>query len=108
MASPYDFAFSDDITVAGGGLKAKKTAQNIFGQKVLQMEEFRSGGLLGSHSICKFASTHVRRCGISKDNKGTRGPWKGSGRVSDRNNDVEVSYTDCKMAEKLYMGGARY
>ena len=34
IASPYVFAFSDDITVPGGGLKTKETAQNIFGQKV--------------------------------------------------------------------------
>jgi hypothetical protein len=108
MVSPYVFAFSDDITVPGGGLKAKETAQNIFGQKVLRMEEFRSGGLLGSHSIRKFASTHVRRCGISKDDKDTRGRWKGRGRVSDRYDDVELPYPDCKVAEKLCMGGACY
>ncbi len=77
IASPYVFAFSDDITVPGDGLKAKETAQNISGLKVLKMEEFQSGGLLGSHSICKFASTHIRRCGISKDVKDTRGRWKG-------------------------------
>ena len=69
------------------------------------MEEFRSGGLLGSHSIRKFASTHVRRCGISKDDKDTRGRWKGRGRVSDQYNDVELPYPDCKVAEKLCMGG---
>jgi hypothetical protein len=108
MASPYVFAFSDDITIPGGGQKAKDTAQNIFGQKVLKLEEFQTGGLLGSHSIRKFASTHVRRCGISKDDKDTRGRWKGKGRVSDRYDDVELPYPDCKVAEKLCMGGACY
>ena len=74
MSSTYVFAFSDGITVPGGRLKAKETAQNIFGQKVLRMEEFQQpGGLLASRSIRKFASTHVRRCGISKDDKDTRG-----------------------------------
>jgi hypothetical protein len=76
MASPYVFCFSDDTMIPSGGLKAKETAQTIFGQKVLQLEEFQSGGLLGSHLIRKFASTHVRRCGISKDDKDTRGAGK--------------------------------
>ena len=108
MASPYLFAFSDDITIPGGGQKAKETAQNIFGQKVLKLQEFQSGGLLGSHSIRKFASTHVRRCGVSKDDKDTRGRWKGNGRVSDRYDEVELPYPDCKAAEALCIGGACY
>ena len=33
---------------------------------------WRSGGLLGSHSIHKFASTHVWQCRISKDDNNTR------------------------------------
>ena len=91
MALPYVFAFSDNITIPGGGQKAKETAQNIFGQKVLKLQDFQSGGLLGtSHSIRKFASTHVRRCGVSKDDKDTRGRWKGKGQVSDRYDDVEL------------------
>ncbi len=103
MASPYVFAFSDDITIPGGGQKAKETAQNIFGQKVLKLQEFQSGGLLGSHSIWKFASTHVRRCGVLKDDKDTRGRWKGKGRVY-----VELPYPDCKIAEALCIGSACY
>jgi hypothetical protein len=108
IASPYVFAFSADITIPAGGLKAKEIAQAIFGQKVLRLEEFQSGGLLGSHSIRKFASTHVRRCGISKDDKDTRGRWKGMGRVSDQYDDVELPYPDCKVAEKLCIGGPCY
>ena len=108
IASPYLFAFSCDVTMPGGGLKAKDTAQNIFGQKVLKLPEFQADGLLGSHSIRKFASTHVRRCGISKDDKDLRGRWKGKSRVSDRYDDVELPYPDCKVAEKLCIGGACY
>jgi hypothetical protein len=59
ITSPYTFTFSDDITVPGGRHEAKETAPNILGQKALRMKEFQSGGLLGSHSICKFASTNV-------------------------------------------------
>jgi hypothetical protein len=108
IASPYVFAFSDDITVPSGGQKAKEMAQNIFGQKVFKLDEFQSTGLLGSHSIRKFAATHVRRCGISKDDKDTRGRWKGKTRVSDRYDDVELPYPDCKVAEKLCIGGPCY
>ena len=69
LALPYVFAFSDNITMPSRGQKSKETVQNIFGQKVFKREEFQESGLLGSHSICKFASTHVRECGISKDNR---------------------------------------
>jgi len=108
IASPYVFAFSDDVTVPSGGQKAKEMAQNIFGQKVFKRDEFQAAGLLGSHSIRKFAATHVRRCGISKDDKDTRGRWKGKTRVSDRYDDVELPYPDCKVAEKLCIGGPCY
>ena len=73
IASPYVFSFSDDVTVPAGGRKAKDIAQTIFGKRVFKCEEFQSAGLLGSHSIWKFASTHVRRCGISKEDKDIRG-----------------------------------
>ena len=46
MASPCVFAFSDETMIPFGGLKAKETAQSNFGQKVLRLEEFWSGGLL--------------------------------------------------------------
>ena len=105
IASPYVFSFSDDVTVPAGGRKAKDIAQTIFGKRVFKCEEFQSAGLLGSHSIRKFASTHVRRCGISKDDKDIRGRWKGRGRVSDVYDDVELPYPDCKVAEKLCIGG---
>jgi hypothetical protein len=84
MALPYGFSFSDDSMIPSGGKKAKDIARSIFGQIVLCLDEFQGGGLLGSHSIRKFASTHARRCGISKDNRDTRGRWKGKGRASDR------------------------
>ena len=105
IASPYVFAFGDDITMPGGGQKAKDIAQSIFGQNVFKRDEFQMSGLLGSHSIRKFAATHVRKCGVSKDDKDIRGRWKGKGRVSDVYDDVELPYPDCKVAEKLCIGG---
>jgi hypothetical protein len=84
MALPNVFSCYDDIMIPSGGKKVKDIAQSNFGLKVLCLDEFQGGGLLGSHSIRKFASTHARRCGISKDNRDTRGRWKGKGRASDR------------------------
>jgi hypothetical protein len=80
----------------------------IFGQRIFRRQEFQALGLLGSDSIRKFALTHVRNCEISKDDKDTRGRWKGKGRVSDRCDDVELPYPDCKVAEKLCLGGPCY
>jgi hypothetical protein len=60
--------------------------------------------LLGSHSIRKFASTHARRCGISKDKRDSQGRWKGKGRASDRYDDVELPYPDAKVADRLCIG----
>ena len=63
---------------------------------------------MGSHRIMKFAATHVRRCGITRDDKEGRGRWKGQGRVSDRYDDLELPYPDCKAAEALCIGGTCY
>ena len=98
--SPYVFSFSDDVDVPNGGQKAKNIAQAIFGQKVFKMEAFSNVGgdnngttlLLGSHSIRKYAATHARKCGCSKDEKDIRGRWKSKGRVSDVYDDVELPY----------------
>ena len=79
--------------------------QSIFGQNIGKRQEFQPAGLLGSHSIRKFAAAHVRKCGISKDDKDIRSRWKGKGRVSHVYDDVELPYPDCKVAEKLCFGG---
>ena len=118
MLSPFLFAFSDDISIPGGGLKTKDVVQNILGQHVFRRPEFQSIigeegadnadvgiGLLGSHSIRKFAATHSRRCGITKDEKDIRGRWKNRARVSDAYDDVELPYPDAKVANKLCIGG---
>ena len=94
--SPYVFSFCNDVAVPSGGQKAKDIAQSIFGQKVFKMEEFKNGAttvLLGSHSIRKYAATHARKCGCSKDEKDIRGRWKSKGRVSDVYDDVELPYS---------------
>jgi hypothetical protein len=85
IAAPsYVFLFSDDVTIPSGGCKAKDIAQTIFGQKVFKLDEFQLAGQLANHLIQKFAATHVRRCGILKDNKDVHGCWKGKGRFKNK------------------------
>jgi Transcriptional activator of glycolytic enzymes len=108
ILSPYVFSFSDDNSIPNGGQKSKETAQLMFG-KIFKMEAFTGpdgvADHLGSHSIRKFAATHTRRCGCSKDDKDIRGRWKSKARVSDVYEDTELPYPDAKVAEKLCIGG---
>ena len=117
MNSPYVFCISDDVRVPEGGLKSKAMIQAAF-TIMFRREEFKveDGGerggrrgeqasMLGSHSIRKYAATFARRCGVTKDEKDIRGRWKGTGRVSDVYDDVELPYPDAKVAEKLCGGG---
>ena len=62
MALPYVFAFSDDITIPGGGKKAKDTAQNIFGQKILNWE------------VTVFGNSRQRTFGAAESQKMIRTP----------------------------------
>ena len=112
MTSPYVFCFTDDNRIPEGGKKAKLKIQNLL-SKMFKLDEFikDDGGatkalLLGSHSIRKYAATHARRCGVTKDEEDIRGRWKGTGRVSDVYDDVGLPYPDAKVGEKLGGGGA--
>jgi len=124
MLSPYLFCFCNDVTVPGGGQKTKEIVQNVLGQQIFKQAEFvghvaanddgdhrhdneakESAGFLGSHSIRKYAATHARRCGCTKDEKDIRGRWKNRARTSDVYDDVELPYPDAKVANKLCIGG---
>ena len=121
MSSPYVFSFSNNIEVPGGGQKSKVLVQRIFGQTIFKMDEFTggergvaqqasvgAGGLLGSHSIRKFAATHTRLCGCTKDEKDIRGRWKSRKRISNVYNNVELPYPDAEVANQLCIGGPCY
>jgi hypothetical protein len=112
MSSPYVFCTSDDIRMPEGGLKSKAMIQNALkvmfkGEqfKCAEEEEEAASMLLGSHSVQKYAATYAQRCGVSKDEKDTRGRWKGQGSVWDIYDDVELPNPDAKVAEKLCGGG---
>jgi hypothetical protein len=111
MNSPYVFCISDDVRVPDGGLKTKAMIQSLF-TRMFRRQEFKGEengdgelSMLGSHSIRKYAATFARRCGVTKDEKDIRGRWKGTGRVSDVYDDVELPFPDAKVAEKLCGGG---
>jgi hypothetical protein len=105
LLTPYLFAFSDDTSVPDGGEKAKAMVQQVFNSAIFNRPEFYETGNLGSHSVRKYASTHSRKCGASKDEKDLRGRWKTSGRVSDVYDDIELPYPDAKVAGLLCIGG---
>jgi hypothetical protein len=113
LLSPYLFNFCDDNSIPAGGQKSKETAHNMF-NKIFRMADFNgsttNGGTdsLGSHSIRKFAATHARKSGCSKDDRDIRGRWKSRARVSDVYEDTELPFPDAKVAEKLCIGGACY
>ncbi len=111
MSSPCVFGISDDIRVPEGGLKLNAMIQNAL-KVMFKGEQFKCAEeeeaaliLFGSHSVRKYAATYAWRCGATKDEKDIRGRWKGQGRVLDIYDDVELSYPDEKVAEKLCGGG---
>jgi hypothetical protein len=100
------FSISEDTTVPSGGVKAKNRAMDVLRVVLRELELDLEEGEVGTHSICKCASTHVRGNGVSKDDKDTRGHWKATGRVSDQYNSVQLPFVDTKVASVLCIGGA--
>ena len=76
MQTPYLFGINNDIAIPSGGDKVKNQIQKIFTDEIFSMPDFGGAGCLGSHSVRKFASTHCRKNGASKDEKDLRGRWK--------------------------------
>jgi hypothetical protein len=78
--TPFVFSFSDNVEIPSGGKKSKETVQGIFGQDMFKRPEFIDDeGPLGTHSIRKYASTHTRKNGCTKDEKISEGGGKERG-----------------------------
>ena len=60
---------------------------------------------LGTHSMRKFAATHARMCGCSKDEVDYCFRWK-CGRMQDRYVEGNIAYPDAKVAAALCKGEA--
>jgi hypothetical protein len=99
------FNFSEDATIPSGGTKAKNRAMDVLTVVLRALELDIGDGEVGTHSIRKCASTHVKINGVSKDDKDTRGRWKATGRVSDQYDSVKLPYVDTKVAVSLCTGG---
>ena len=104
---PFVFAFTDEINnaeKAADRIKAKLARVLRPVLKRLNMESVLEG-LLGTHSVRKFASSYARGNGIQKDDKDHRGRWKRKMRVSDVYDDIELNYVDASVAAVLSPAG---
>jgi hypothetical protein len=103
--SPYIFSFSNDFSVPLGGKKASSAASKMIAA-VFGSDDFFKGSKAGTHSIRKYAATHCRNEGISKDDVESRGRWRDGRRVSNRYEDPTLPFVDVRACEKLCQGGA--
>jgi hypothetical protein len=94
------------------GLATPQRANNFVSrtlrENVLVHEDFmkKLEGLLGTHSVRKYATTRARRNCCSKDDTDCRGRWKKYKRQQDKYADVDLPYPDGKVAVALCAGGA--
>ena len=109
--SPYLFAFLSDCYFPEGGKSGKQVACRIFANRAHEeaglvgaMEDEEGGGI-GTHSIRKYASSHSRKQGKSKDDRDHQARWKGKKRVADAYDDVELPFVDTNVAALLCIGG---
>jgi hypothetical protein len=93
------------MTVPSGGDKGKQRAMDMLRVILHDLDLDLEDGEVGTHSIRKCASMHVRGNGVSKDDKDTRGWWKATARVSDRYDSVQLPYVNTKVASALCIGG---
>jgi len=101
--TPYLFGFSSDCRFPQGGKSGKDLIRKHIALAIKGLEALK--GLIGAHSVRKFAATRVRKCGASKDDQDLRGRWKRAKRVGDRYVDVELPWPDTKLATFLCIGG---
>ena len=101
--TPYLFGFSSDCRFPQGGKSGKDLIRKYISTAIKGLDDLE--GLIGAHLVRKFASTRVRKCGASKDDRDLRGRWKRARRVGDRYDDVELPWPDTKLATFLCIGG---
>jgi hypothetical protein len=102
--SPFLFSFSNDYSIPAGGKKALTTASRMISE--VFSDTFYEKCNVGTHSIRKFANTHCRNCGISKDDVESRGRWRDGRRVSNRYEDPTLPFVDVQACHALCQGGA--
>ena len=70
-----------------------------------ELKDNIDGSIVGTHSVLKFASTHVRRSGRSCDDLNVHGCWKRLKQMVDTYLDPDIPYPDTKTAAALSIGG---
>ena len=83
---------------------AKNKAYRILRDEVWSGSEFNKLGiigLIGTHSLRKYPSTHARRNGCSRDDIDFRGRWKRHTKQVGTYIDVDLPYPDAKVAAAL-------
>ena len=107
--------FSDgtvDATAQANVQEAESARQKSkFGamiHSIVASEEFvmEQGGVLGTHSIRKFATTKAKSCGVGSHNVDYRARWKKTNKgQSDTYTDTQLLWPDVLVASKLCDGG---
>ena len=101
------FGYSDDPDSERAGNKNKDKVYRVLSKIIGTMgvdAVLTDDGPVGSHSVRKRASTHVRSNGVTKDDKDYRGRWKKK-RVSDDYDDIQLDSIDANVAKHLCIGG---
>ncbi|KAA8497596.1 hypothetical protein FVE85_5181 [Porphyridium purpureum] len=70
----------------------------------LQTKVFSGLVKVGTHSVRKFALTHARENGCSRDDAKSRGRWKVSRDILNTYEDVSLPYPDARVASALSLG----
>ena len=106
--SPYLFGFSTDNSIPNGGLKSKNMVQRVYRLLFKDRQDLFSlaKGPLGSHSVRKYAPTHMRGCSITKDEKDYCGQWNGRKRIIYCYDDTELPWVDAQVTNALCKGRA--
>jgi len=98
---------TDPRGAQGGGTNKCKTnycsgLKSVIGSDSFQRSD--QGGILGSHSIRKLATTLLRLEGVHKDDIDYRARWE-SRRMQDRYTGMSLEWPDIQCATKLCEGG---
>jgi len=99
----YPFLFGNSSTAEMIRNNLSRKIRSVFAS-----EQFIrvKAGLIGTHSLRKYAATLAKLMGCSDDEIEARGRWKkGGSRVVTRYIDVTLPYQDAKVAAALCVGG---
>jgi hypothetical protein len=105
IASPYVFSFPTTLQCLAV-VKRQKTLRRVSSDRMcLSVKCLKWQDYWGAIQFADLQQHMLENVGYPKTTRIYKVVWKGKGRVSDVYDDVELSYPDCKVAEKLCFGG---